>query len=278
MVYKKNIKSRVKGSFERGREQGRENLRIKEIIKKEVAEDEFERGYYRPNKAVKKIAELSVSAEDKLRKTGTFLQKTGKFAKKVGTKLKPVGKVLYDVAETITRPPTQSKSRRAQPQMIDKGYARKSFMYGDDNDFEDMGMGWHESEEYRPFGKPFGEKNASRLKSSRGVPISYNPVSTIMGMGMQVEGGSRHLIGDIPRQSYGMSGSTPQTVSAILDIGKPKGKPAPRNVAFIEPKLMDIPVSRSRPVASIESIMNIGLNSAVKSKSTSSITKSKKRK
>lgn len=263
------MKSRIKGSFERGREQGRENLRIKKIIKKEVAEDEFERGYYRPNKAVKKIAELSVSAEDKL-------HKTGKFAKRVGKKLKPVGKVLYDVAEIVTRPPKQSKRSRAHPpkhRIGDRGYDRKSSIYDDDNDFEDMVMGWRESEEYRPFGKPFGERKESRLKSNRGPPTSFNPASTIIGAGMQVEGGSRHLIGDIPRQSYGVSGSLSQTVSAILDLGKPKSNPAPRNIAFIDPKFMEISVSRSRPVGSIESILNTGLNSAAKPKSKSKKTK-----
>ena len=299
MGYRKKISSRVKGSFERGQEEGRHKIRVKKEREADEAEEEYVRGYHRPSKVIEKLGEISVAAEEKLHKSGKTLKKTKKGVKKIGRALKPVGKAIYDVAERVTRPP-------AKP-------TRKPYRVGSrgnpsifDDDFDDEDIGWRgsplgssmrssrfrfddEEEEYRPFGRPFG-KTKSQISPKPKTPSYYSPEG-VLGIGMVKSGqGPPHLIGDIPRQSYGTGtgdisaiigmgksrqsprpaykkpelldassstrGASPKDVSAILSMGKTAETP---KRGYVKPQLLDIAPSRSRPAASIESILGIGV-------------------
>jgi hypothetical protein len=299
MGYRKKISSRVKGSFERGQEEGRHKIRVKKEREADEAEEEYVRGYHRPSKVIEKLGEISVAAEEKLHKSGKTLKKTKKVAKKVGRALKPVGKAIYDVAERVTRPPAKPTRN---PYRV--GSRSKPSIF--DDDFDDEDIGWRGSplgssirssrfrfdddeEEYRPFGRPFG-KTKSQISPKPKTPSYYSPEG-VLGVGM-VKNGQPHLIGDIPYQSYGSSSGG---VSAILGMGKSPHQRSPRPAykkpelldapsfvrgaspkdvsailsigktaetpkrGYVKPQLLDIAPSRSRPATSIESILGIGV-------------------
>jgi hypothetical protein len=324
MGYRKKISSRLKGSFERGQEEGRHKIRVKKEREADEAEEEYVRGYNRPSKVIEKLGEISVAAEEKLHKSGKTLKKTKKVAKKVGRALKPVGRTIYDIAERVTRPPAKPTRN---PYRV--GSRSKPSIF--DDDFDDEDIGWRgsplgssirssrfrfddEEEEYRPFGRPFG-KTKSQISPKPKTPSYYSPEG-VLGIGMVKSGqGPPHLIGDIPRQSYGtgtgdisaiigmgksrqsprhaykkpelldasssIRGATPKDVSAILTMGKTAETP---KRGYVKPQLLDIAPSRSRPAASIESILGIGVEkksvrsstSAPARKNTRTKTRSKK--
>ena len=326
MGYRKKISSRVKGSFERGQEEGRHKIRVKKEREADEAEEEYVRGYHRPSKVIEKLGEISVAAEEKLHKSGKTLKKTKKVAKKVGRALKPVGKAIYDVAERVTRPPAKPTRN---PYRV--GSRSKPSIF--DDDFDDEDIEWRGSplgssirssrfrfdddeEEYRPFGRPFGETRGSGSIPPKPKSPSYYSPEGVLGIGMVKSGqGPPHLIGDIPRQSYGtgtgdisaiigmgksrqsprpaykkpelldasssIRGATPKDVSAILTMGKTAETP---KRGYVKPQLLDIAPSRSRPAASIESILGIGVEkksvrsstSAPARKNTRTKTRSKK--
>jgi|GEM_PF-5195571 len=312
MGYRKKISSRVKGSFERGQEEGRHKIRVKKEREADEAEEEYVRGYNRPSKVIEKLGEISVAAEEKLHKSGKTLKKTKKVAKKVGRALKPVGKAIYDVAERVTRPPAKPTRN---PYRV--GSRSKPSIF--DDDFDDEDIEWRGSplgssirssrfrfdddeEEYRPFGRPFG-KTKSQISPKPKTPSYYSPEG-VLGVGM-VKNGQPHLIGDIPRQSYGtdagdifaiigmgksrqsprpaykkpelldappfVRGATPKDVSAILTIGKTAETP---KRGYIKPQLLDIAPSRSRRATSPESILGIGMvGKSVRSSTSASVRK-----
>lgn len=303
MGYRKKISSRVKGSFERGQEEGRHKIRVKKEREADEAEEEYVRGYNRPSKVIEKLGEISVAAEEKLHKSGKTLKKTKKVAKKAGRALKPVGKAIYDVAERVTRPPAKPTRK---PYRV--GSRSKPSIF--DDDFDDEDIGWRGSplgssirssrfrfdddeEEYRPFGRPFGETRGSGSIPPKPKSPSYYSPEGVLGVGMVKSGqGQPHLIGDIPRQSYG---SSTGDISAILGMGKPQQSPRHRHAykkpemldapsfvrgatskdvsailtigktaetpkrGYVKPQLLDIAPSRSRRVASPESILGIGM-------------------
>lgn len=316
MGYRKKISSRVKGSFERGQEEGRHKIRVKKEREADEAEEEYVRGYNRPSKVIEKLGEISVAAEEKLHKSGKTLKKTKKVAKKVGPALKPVGKAIYDVAERVTRPPAKPTRN---PYRV--GSRSKPSIF--DDDFDDEDIEWRGSplgssirssrfrfdddeEEYRPFGRPFGKTRGSGSIPPKPKSPSYYSPEGVLGVGMVKLGqGPPHLIGDIPRQSYGtgtgdisaiigmgksrqsprpaykkpelldapsfVRGASPKDVSAILSIGKTAETP---KRGYVKPQLLDIAPSRSRPAASIESILGIGVEKkSVRSPTSASVRK-----